>query len=114
MRSRIVITLAVLSLALVGACRRPVGSNVLASGVASAREDRWGEAVQYWKKALALGPDSAAARNNLAVAYEKQGAWEEARKEYEAALRLEPDNATVKDNFERFKARLEAARGKNP
>jgi Flp pilus assembly protein TadD len=114
MRSKLFPTVAVLSLVLSGGCRPPAAATVVASGVAAAREDRWEEAVQYWKKALDQNPDSASARNNLAIAYEKQGAWEDARKEYEAALRISPDNATIKDNFERFKARLEAAHGRIP
>jgi Flp pilus assembly protein TadD len=114
MRSKLFPTVAVLSLVLSGACRQPAVATVVASGVDSALEDRWEEAVRYWKKALDQNPDSASARNNLAVAYEKRGAWEDARKEYEAALRIAPDNATIKDNFERFKARLEAARGRTP
>jgi Flp pilus assembly protein TadD len=114
MRSKLFPTIAVLSFVLSGGCRPPAIATAIASGVAAAREDRWEEAIRFWQKALDQNPDSASARNNLAVAYEKQGAWEDARKEYEAALRISPDNATIKDNFDRFKARLEAARGRTP
>ena len=114
MKPTVFLALVSLSLPLAAACRLPLASKTLMNGVAAARADRWDEAVRQWKKALDLGPDSAAARNNLAVAYEKQGAFEEARKEYEAALRLDPGNAVIKDNSERFKARLGAWRGRKP
>jgi tetratricopeptide (TPR) repeat protein len=93
-----------------GGCRPSLTSSALATGISAARADRWEEAIRHWQDALALEPGSAAAHNNLAVAYEKKGAWEEARKEYEAALGLDPANATIETNFERFKARQEAAR----
>ena len=57
-------------------------------------------------------PGSAAAHNNLAVAYEKQGAWEEARREYEEALRLAPGDLAIKENYEAFLARLASGRGR--
>lgn len=110
MRPNVFLALVSLSLPFAAACRLPLASKTLMNGVAAARADRWDDAVVHWKNALAQNPGSAAAHNNLAVAYEKQGAFEEARKEYEAALRLDPDNPTIKDNFERFKSRQEAAR----
>jgi len=114
MRPRIFLALVSLSLPLAAACRLPPASKPLLNGVAAARADSWDEAVRQWKKALDLRPDSAAAHNNLAVAYEKQGALEEARKEYEAALRLDPGNTVIKDNFEKFQARRLAGRGAKP
>lgn len=114
MRPTVFLTLVSLSLPLAAACRLPLASKTLMNGVAAARADRWDDAVVHWKNALAQNPGSAAAHNNLAIAYEKKGAWEEARKEYEAALRLDPGNAVIKDNYERFKARLEAWRGRKP
>jgi len=97
-----------------GACARHLATAPLNAGVTAADEERWEEAVQYWKKALAQDPDSAAAHNNLAVACEKRGALEEAGREYEAALRLDPGNALIKINYESYKARLEAGRGRLP
>ncbi len=97
-----------------GACARSLTTAPLSAGVTAAGEERWDEAVQYWKKALEKDPDSAAAHNNLAVAYEKRGALDEAGREYEAALRLDPENALIKANYESFKARLEAGRGRLP
>jgi Tfp pilus assembly protein PilF len=110
MRPNVFLALVFLSLPLAAACRLPLASKTLGNGVAAARADRWDDAVVHWKNALAQNPGSAAAHNNLAIAYEKKGAWEEARKEYEAALGLAPDNPTIKDNFERFKSRQAAAR----
>jgi len=114
MRPPVFLALLNLSLILAAACRLPPASKPLLDGVAAARSNSWDEAARQWKKALDLGPESAAAHNNLAVAYEKQGAFDEARKEYEAALRLDPGNVTIKDNFEKFKARLATWRGRRP
>jgi len=97
-----------------GGCARPLASGALTAGLAAARADDWDEAVRRWTKALELDPGSAAAHNNLAIAFERQGAWEEARREYEAALRLDPDNRTIKDNYESFMARLESGRWRAP
>jgi len=77
-------------------------------GIWAAERNLWEEAVYRWKKVLAASPDSVAAHNNLAVAYEKKGLVEEARKEYETALKLAPDNAKVKFNYAKFKESLEA------
>jgi Tfp pilus assembly protein PilF len=96
------------------ACARSLVTAPLNAGVVAAGEERWDEAVRYWKTALEQDPESAAAHNNLAVACEKRGAFEEAGREYEAALRLDPGNALIKANYESFKARLEAGRGRRP
>jgi len=114
MRPRFVPLLLLAALLSFGACARDLATRPLSAGVEAAGEDRWDEAVQYWQKALAQDPDSAAAHNNLAVAYEKRGAWEDARREYEEALRLQPANAEIKANYEAFKVRLDAARKKAP
>jgi Flp pilus assembly protein TadD len=92
------------------ACARPLASGALTAGVAAARVEDWDEAVRQWTAALERDPRSAAAHNNLAVAFERKGAWEEARREYETALRLEPDNPTVRQNFEAFKVRVASGR----
>ena len=76
-------------------------------GIYAAQSDLWDEAIFRWKKAIQLKPDSSAAHNNLAVAYEKKGLWEEARKEYELALELSPKNEYIQANYEKFKQRLE-------
>lgn len=71
-------------------------------GIWAVENDLWDEAVFRWKKVLAANPDSVAAHNNLAVAYEKKGLWEEARREYQAALKLAPQNTWVKSNYQKF------------
>ncbi len=67
---------------------------------------------------MELEPDSAAAHNNLAVAYEKKGLFDEALKEYEAALKIAPNNTYVKSNYENCKEMLKipnpAAGAKGP
>ncbi len=110
MKFTILLAVVIVPFALFGSCRRPLASKVLDTGVSAACADSWDDAVVHWKNALAQNPGSAAAHNNLAIAYEKKGAWEEARKEYEAAFALAPDNPTIKENFERFKRRQEAAK----
>jgi tetratricopeptide (TPR) repeat protein len=94
-----------LLLALGCAAHRP--GDQIRFGIWAAGHDLWDEAIFRWKKVLSQDPGSAAAHNNLAVAYEKKGLWEEARKEYEAALKLAPENAWVKLNFRKFKENLE-------
>jgi len=76
-------------------------------GIHAAQRNLWDEAIFRWKKAVQLEPDSSAAHNNLAVAYEKKGLWEEARKEYELALELNPKNEYIQANYEKFKNRFE-------
>jgi tetratricopeptide (TPR) repeat protein len=76
-------------------------------GIWAAEKDLWDEAIFRWKKALLLDPNSVAAHNNLAVAYEKKGLWEEASREYEIALKLAPQNSWLKANYKSFKDNLE-------
>jgi len=96
------IALAVLGMSLVSGCAGPGIKDQVEFGVWAAENELWEEAIFRWKKVLAQNPQSLAAHNNLAVAYEKKGLWEEARKEYEAALKLDPDNSWVKRNFRKF------------
>jgi Tfp pilus assembly protein PilF len=114
MSSRILPPLALSLLLAFSACARPLALGTLEAGVEAAREDRWEEAARYWKEAVERDPRSAAAHNNLAVAYEKQGAWEEARREYEEALRLAPGDRAIKENYEAFEARRAFHRGSAP
>lgn len=96
-----------LSLGLFG-CSSVQTNNQLKFGIQAAQKDLWDEAIFRWKKAVALNPQSAAALNNLAVAYEQKGMWDEAGKAYEAALKLRPDNKYIESNFQSFKERQEA------
>lgn len=97
-----------IALSLLSACsaHRPI--NQLQFGVWAAEKDLWDEAIFRWKKVLLAEPDSVAAHNNLAVAYERKGLWDEARKEYEIALKLAPQNSWVKANYKSFQANLES------
>ena len=100
-------------------CRSPSGRGDIRLGVSASQNDLWDEAIAHWTKVLAEDGSSAAAHNNLAVAYEKKGLREEARKEYESALRLVPADPYIDDNFKRFRKNPEAlaakgAPGKHP
>ena len=72
-------------------------------GIEVARKGLWGEARFRFERAVALRPDSADARNNLAIALEQEGSFERARAEYEAALELEPDNLYIQQNYDLFR-----------
>ncbi|UCE22107.1 MAG: tetratricopeptide repeat protein [Candidatus Aminicenantes bacterium] len=89
-------------------CRSSIQSNQIQFGITAAQRGLWDEAIFRWKKQVQSNPDSAAAHNNLAVAYELKRMWDEARKEYEIALKLSPNNSYIKTNFENFKKNLEA------
>ena len=95
-----------------GACARPLASGALTAGIRAAQTGDWEAAFRQWTAAVERDPGSAAAHNNLAVAFEKKGAWDEAAREYETALRLDPGNAEIKANAQSFRARREASRGK--
>ena len=112
MRFKVIASLAAVALFAAGSCARSPASGFLAAGLASARQDGWEEAARQWIQAVEKDPGSAAAHNNLAVAYERQGAWEAAEREYGEALRLAPDEPTIRTNYAAFKARLERLRGR--
>ena len=114
MKREILLISVIFSVIFYAACARPLASGSLATGVAAARLGDWDEAVRQWTAALERDPSSAAAHNNLAVAFERKGAWEDARREYDSALRLDPDNQTIRENFEAFKARAAAGRRESP
>lgn len=97
--------LIVLTIILSG-CSQSYKSHQIQFGIFAAQNDLWDEAIFRWKKAIQLNPESAAAHNNLAVAYEKKGLLDEAEKEYETALKLNPKNSYIKANFENFKKNL--------
>jgi Tfp pilus assembly protein PilF len=84
-------------------CAPQLMDNQLSFGIQAARKDLWDEAIFRWKKVVLFDPDSAAAHNNLAVAYEQKGLWEEAKNEYEIALKLGRGNAHIEANYQNFK-----------
>lgn len=89
-------------------CAANTSQNQMQFGLKAAKDDLWDEAVFRWKKVAAGNPDSSAAHNNLAVAYEKSGLWEEAEKEYQIAVRLSPRNEYIQANYEKFKSRRDS------
>ncbi|MBM3293125.1 MAG: tetratricopeptide repeat protein [Candidatus Aminicenantes bacterium] len=93
-----------------GGCAGPQAADQVKFGVWASRQNLWEEAVFRWKKALEENPGSAAAHNNLAVAYERKGLFDQAIKEYELALKLDPKNETVKSNLEKCKESLAPAK----
>lgn len=89
------------------ACTPVVQQSQLKFGIQAAQNRLWDEAVFRWKKVLKNNPDSAAAHNNLAVAYERLGRWDEAEKEYQTALELAPGHEHIESNYNNFKKNLE-------
>jgi Flp pilus assembly protein TadD len=88
-------------------CSSSIQHSQIQFGILAAQKGLWDEAVFRWKKAVQTNPDSAAAHNNLAVAYENSGQWDKAKIEYETALKLSPNNSHIKANFENFKKNTE-------
>jgi Tfp pilus assembly protein PilF len=98
--------IAFLAVFLAGCSSSSVGDQVKL-GLWASDKNLWDEAVFRWKKALQANPNSVAAHNNLAVAYEKRGLYDEAVKEYEAALKLAPENSYVKSNYQSCKENIQ-------
>lgn len=109
LKSPLLPVLALAAAAWLGGCRTAAGPADLRLGVEATRDGRWDEAVARWTKALAAAPSSAAAHNNLAVAFERLGRFDEALTEYEAALKLAPADARIQENLRRFKEARKAA-----
>jgi Flp pilus assembly protein TadD len=79
----------------------------VAFGIEVAQLGLWKEAVYRWSRAVTLDPESARARNNLAVAHEQMGEFDEANQQYERALELEPNNMYIRQNYELFREAYE-------
>jgi serine/threonine-protein kinase len=62
-------------------------------GNALCDQKKWGEAIGYYRTALALRPDTVSLRYALGDLYLSQQRWEGAIAEYEQADRLDPGNA---------------------
>ena len=62
-------------------------------GIALPRANKLEEAIEAYKKALAIKPDYADAYNNMGNALQEQGKLEEAIEAYRKALSIKPDYA---------------------
>jgi Flp pilus assembly protein TadD len=93
---------------ILSACAPVTQQSQLKFGIQAAQSRLWDEAVFRWKKVLRDNPASAAAHNNLAVAYERLGRFDEAEKEYHRALELAPGHEHIEANYNNFKKNLEA------
>jgi len=89
-------------------CAPMVTNSQMQFGIQAAQKELWNEAVFRWEKVLESNPESGAAYNNLAVAYEKKGEWDNAEKAYEAAVKFAPKNKYIQSNYEKFKTRHES------
>jgi len=98
-RSLLLVSLAWLFLS----CASSPGKDQIRFGIWASHQNLWDEALFRWKKALETDPNSPAAHNNLAVAYEKKGLFDEALTEYEIALKFAPNNSYVKSNYQNCK-----------
>ncbi|MBD3413318.1 MAG: tetratricopeptide repeat protein [Candidatus Aminicenantes bacterium] len=113
MNNKINLSLILLALVFLSAgCVSSLPKSQLQFGVEAAQYGLWDEAIFRWKKVLQFEPDSAAAHNNLAVAYEKKGEFEKAEKEYQKALQLNPKNEQIQANYRRFQNNLDQDRKK--
>ena len=72
-------------------------------GIEVARKGLWTEARFRFERAVALAPENAKARNDLAVAYEQMGEFEKARESYEKALELKPGDTSIQQNYDLFR-----------
>ncbi len=106
--------LILLTLVIFSRCSRSHHQSEILFGIQVAQKELWDEAVFRWEKAVRENPSSAAAHNNLAVAYEKKGMMEKAREEYERALQLSPQNSYIKSNYENFKKNQEKEKKELP
>jgi len=92
----------------ISGCAPVMTNNQMQFGIKAAQKELWNEAIFRWEKVLESKPESGAAYNNLAVAYEKKGEWDKAEKAYETALKFAPKNKYIQANYEKFKTRFES------
>jgi len=84
-------------------CVASLPKDQLDFGIQAAQKGLWDEAIFRWEKVVRSNPNSAAAHNNLGVAYEKKGDFEKAELEYKKALQLSPNNEQIQSNYNNFK-----------
>jgi Flp pilus assembly protein TadD len=108
MKIKITLLLSSIILAfLMTSCTSSLSKSQLDFGIKAAQNGLWDEAIFRWKKVVQSDPNSAAAHNNLAVAYEKKGYFEKAEIEYKKALELSPKNEQIQSNYQKFKENTE-------
>lgn len=100
-------------IAFFSSCSRPIQHDQLLFGIRAAQKDLWDEAIFRWKKVISVSPNSAAAHNNLAVAYEQKGLFEEAKQEYALALKLSPSNKYIESNYQSLMKILKDTKNKD-
>jgi Flp pilus assembly protein TadD len=64
-----------------------------------AQKGQFAESIAEWRKAVALDPDDAKARFNLAVMLQNTGSAQEAVREFETSVRLDGENPTALNNL---------------
>ena len=65
-----------------------------------------GEALGYYRKALAIDPNYSQALNNMGWTYEQMGESQEAIAHYRKALKADPNNQAASDNLDRLEQKL--------
>jgi Flp pilus assembly protein TadD len=71
-------------------------------GIAYDMQNRFGEAQQAHRKAVALSPTWPGYHNNLAISYARAGKSAEAKTEFQTALRFDPHNVLANANLADF------------
>jgi len=95
-------------------CAPMMTNSQMQFGIKAAQKELWNEAIFRWEKVLEINPESGAAYNNLAVAYEKKGEWDKAERAYESAVKFAKKNKYIQSNYEKFKTRHESQEKKEP
>lgn len=73
----------------------PSTAGYLKLGNAYAERARYSEAVDAYKKGLAINPNDSATLSNLGVALYQMGRFNEAKEQFEKALKVKPDDAAT-------------------